>query len=127
MDLPQSIQYYLDQVPRPATSKCVQRERRPWKPKTWGVSGSSSIPLCGLLRFLELSRVGGLVGDEDVEETRAARLDGWIAWEAGIMYLFVFFSLTLSLSVRFSFEEGHIPRTLRTAHAGSKDFLTVML
>ena len=35
-----------------------------------------------LLRFLELSGVGRLVGDEDVEETRAARLDGWIAWEA---------------------------------------------
>ena len=35
-----------------------------------------------LLRFLELSRVGELVGDEDVEEARAARLDGWIAWEA---------------------------------------------
>ena len=32
-----------------------------------------------LLRFLELSGVGRLVGDEDVEETRAARLDWWIA------------------------------------------------
>ena len=35
-----------------------------------------------LLRFLELSGVGRLAGNEDVEETRAARLDGWIAWEA---------------------------------------------
>ena len=35
-----------------------------------------------LLRFLELSGVGRLVGSEDVEETRAARLDGRIAWEA---------------------------------------------
>jgi len=35
-----------------------------------------------LLRFLELSGVGRLVEGEDVEETRAARLDGWIAWEA---------------------------------------------
>ena len=33
------------------------------------------------LGFLELSGVGRLVGDGDVEETRAARLDGWIAWE----------------------------------------------
>ena len=35
-----------------------------------------------MLRFPELSEVGRLVGDEDVEETRAARLDRWIAWEA---------------------------------------------
>ena len=35
-----------------------------------------------LLRFLELSGVGRLVEGEDVEETRAARLNGWIAWEA---------------------------------------------
>ena len=34
------------------------------------------------MRFLELSGVGRLVEGEDVEETRAARLDGWIAWEA---------------------------------------------
>ena len=34
------------------------------------------------MRFLGLSGVGRLVGDEDVEETQAARLDGWIAWEA---------------------------------------------
>ena len=33
--------------------------------------------------------VGRLVVEEDVEETRAARLDGWIAWEAeeGTLYL----------------------------------------
>ena len=35
-----------------------------------------------LLHFLELSGVGRLVEGEDVEETRAAMLDGWIAWEA---------------------------------------------
>ena len=35
-----------------------------------------------LLRFLELSGVGKLVEGEDVEETRAAKMDGWIAWEA---------------------------------------------
>ena len=35
-----------------------------------------------LLRFLELSGVGRAVGGEDVEETRTARPDGWIAWEA---------------------------------------------
>ena len=35
-----------------------------------------------LLRFLEpVSGVGRLVEGEDVEETRAARLDGGIAWE----------------------------------------------
>ena len=34
-----------------------------------------------LLRFLEISGVGRLVGSEDVEETRATRLDGWIRWE----------------------------------------------
>ena len=34
-----------------------------------------------LVALLELSGVGRLVGDEDVEGTRAARLDGWIAWE----------------------------------------------
>ena len=35
-----------------------------------------------LLRFLGLSGVGRVVGDEDLEETRVARLDGWTAWEA---------------------------------------------
>ena len=35
-----------------------------------------------LLRFLELSEVGRLVEGEDVEETRAAKMDGWSAWEA---------------------------------------------
>jgi len=36
-----------------------------------------------LLRFLELSRVGRIVGDgADEEERRATPLDGWIAWEA---------------------------------------------
>ena len=35
-----------------------------------------------LLRFLELSGVGRLVEGEDVEETRAAKMDGWISWEA---------------------------------------------
>ena len=34
-----------------------------------------------LFRFFELSGVGGVVRDEGVEETRAARLDGWIAGE----------------------------------------------
>jgi len=36
-----------------------------------------------LLRFLELPGVGRVVEDgTDVEEARAARLDGWIVWEA---------------------------------------------
>ena len=55
--------------------------------EAWGGEGPGSIRVLlndarwekRLLRFLELSGVGGLVGDEDVEETRA---DGWIAWEA---------------------------------------------
>ena len=33
-----------------------------------------------LLRFLELSGAGRLVEGEDVERTRAARMDRWIAW-----------------------------------------------
>ena len=35
-----------------------------------------------LLRFLESSSVGRVVGDVDVEEDWAVRLDGWIVWEA---------------------------------------------
>ena len=35
-----------------------------------------------LLRFLEPPEVGRLVEGEDVEGTRAAKMDGWIAWEA---------------------------------------------
>jgi hypothetical protein len=36
------------------------------------------------LRFLELSGVGKVMDDgADEEETRAARMDGWIVWEAG--------------------------------------------
>ena len=35
------------------------------------------------LKFLELSGVGRTVADgTDVEETRAARMDTWIVWEA---------------------------------------------
>jgi len=35
-----------------------------------------------LLRFLELSGMRRLVEDgTDVEEARAARMDGWIVWE----------------------------------------------
>ena len=34
-----------------------------------------------LLHFLEVSGVGRLAGDEYVEETRAVRLDGRVAWE----------------------------------------------
>jgi len=35
-----------------------------------------------LLRFLELLGVGRVEDGTDMEEARAARLDGWIAWEA---------------------------------------------
>jgi len=36
-----------------------------------------------LLRFLELSRVGRTVDNGvDEEESRAARMDSWIVWEA---------------------------------------------
>jgi len=50
-----------------------------------------------LLKFLELSGVGKVVEDStDEEETRAARMDEWIAWEAEerveIRYLFLIFS-----------------------------------
>ena len=63
----------------------VQRERKRGKAKDPGriraLLNNPRWERC-LLRFLELSGVGRLVGDEDVEETRMARLDGWIAWEA---------------------------------------------
>jgi hypothetical protein len=37
-----------------------------------------------LLRFLELSGMGRTVeGGLDEEEAHAARMDGWIVWEAG--------------------------------------------
>ena len=35
-----------------------------------------------LLKPIEPPGIGGVVGMMDVEEERAVRLDGWIAWEA---------------------------------------------
>ena len=76
-----------------------------------------------LLRFLELAGERRLVEGEDVEETRGARLDEWIAREAkervakqGSVYLSY-------LSFRFSFLEGPILRALRTTHTGVGGFL----
>ena len=35
-----------------------------------------------LLRFIEPSGVGRIVDEVEVEEERAVRLDGWVAWKA---------------------------------------------
>jgi len=71
-----------DEVPR-APSPKVRAARE----EAWGGKDPGSIRVLlsnprwerSLLRFLELSGVGRVVDDgTDEEETRAARLDGWI-------------------------------------------------
>jgi len=57
-----------------------------------------------LLKFIELSDVGRIVDEVDVEEDWAVGLDGWIAWEAegrGVGWQFLLSSLFCTLSLGF--------------------------
>ena len=85
-----------------------------------------------LLRFLELSGVGIMVGDEGVEKTRAARLDRRIAWEvedrvARQGFVYHFFPSYFSFSFRFFFEEGPSLELCAPRMLGSEDFFALWL
>ena len=68
-----------------------------------------------------------------MEETRAARLDGWVTWDAegrvaqeGIMYHSIFVSY-ISFCFRLSFQERPIPRAWHPEHAGVSGFFLPLL
>ena len=63
-------------------SFCVQRERRHGKAETREHPDTPKQPSVEEATVTLPGTVGGWGGNEDVEETRAARLGGWIAWEA---------------------------------------------
>ena len=75
-----------DQVPWTGTNENLRRaQAEAWEGKNpRGIQVLLNSPRWEgrLLHFLELPGVGGLVGERDVEETQAARPNGWIAWEA---------------------------------------------
>jgi hypothetical protein len=90
--------------------------------RTWAVKALLANPRWEkrLLKFLELTGVGKIVDGVNEEETRATRMDEWIAWEMGegggpsalIDYPFSFLSVFSSISF---LSRELIPRVVRPA------------
>ena len=120
---------------------CTNAKLRAARAEAWEGKGPGSIRVLlnnlrwerRLLRFLELPGVGRLVGDRGCggnPDGQAGRVDCMGSGGEGcpvrhhVPFSF-FFPRCYSFAFRFSYQEGPIPRTLRTAHAGVGGFFIV--